>query len=82
VTTCVCTHLLERHDMARARWQPCSRPGCGCVLFRPRPATSFTQMELYPLELAACPHCDSPYGTVHGPGCPYDPEIATRGETA
>jgi len=55
VTTCLCTDPLERHDMARARWQPCSRPGCGCVLFRPRPVPSFTQMELYPLDETLLP---------------------------
>jgi hypothetical protein len=34
----------------------------------------FADLELYGPELAACPHCDSPYGTVHGPRCPYDPD--------
>jgi len=27
-------------------------------------------VEAYPPHMLACPNCDAPYGTVHGPGCP------------
>lgn len=33
-------------------------------------------LEAYPADMGACPACDAPYGTVHGPDCVLDPENA------
>ena len=58
----------------------CTRPSCGCLEDRPDawPRDLFAGPELYPVTLHACPWCDSPYGTVHGECCPYDPAAAAR----
>lgn len=61
-------------EQAHARgWDVCDG---GPLMPLPPEATRnpFADLELYGPELAACPHCDSPYGTVHGPRCPYDPD--------
>lgn len=81
--TCLCSHV--RHDIPGSIWEPCRVRACGCVAYRPRPQArdGFSRLELYPDWIAACPLCDSPYGTVHGPDCPFDPvrgEIAARAE--
>lgn len=49
---------------------------------RDEPANPFGALERYPVSLGACPYCDSPYGTVHGPDCPYDPEPGESTATA